>query len=338
MSDPVQTNAPRADATVYRPTGPTKVFNAPPDNLTALGRGAALRAALAYVQPGDRIVIGCGDFDMSAQGIVRHPSGVSISGSGQGATRILNNTTYNTLLPVDGMGCQWELCDGAILENLSLIDTSGVYDQACVVGFGDAKLDAKRVPQYALQTHDAKATLKNIHAEGFCFTLYNWVGHGNFIAAEGSTFIGGRWVVCQGMSSGTDAGFIRLDTCHLIGDYVRSAHAGAVGNRLLGIACCGGWIKSYNSDITLIGSAQPADKNPSVAEYVVGAWCEDVGHPAAFIELHNTPIRVTQGAAKLAYDAWAPVGSIAIAGGSGSGAGGNYVVKGNVTFMKPTAN
>lgn len=203
--------------------------------------------------------------------------------------------------------CNFQLNDRVVIDGGTLLAPLTSKKHVCCVGFGGAGAFSS-----------ASATLRNVTILGGNFQVYLWAQNaiGCKLVMRQCRVRGGRWLVTNGNTGGSNAFDLEMFDCLLYGNYQLGwgDPVAAQGNRLHGISGRGGTTRVRGGEIVLEGFADATD--------VRGAWTPlaqsqpgqkpdyEGGHPDALIDMVGVNIRVIGNGAKNAQPTEQGVGQI----------------------------
>lgn len=292
----------------------------------------ALGRAFKQAQPGDVIEIAPGRYNLASLGLVACPPQVTISGAGPERT-ILEQPNAEA-----SQGCGFELYDGTVIEDLSLVDTNPKHDSvqsSPVVGF--ARNDAHPNPGLPPRKGPAKAKLRRLIIDAKMWALYDWTDEGSECEGEDLVIRSGRQCVSN-CGSGSQPATFKLRRSRLIIEPERTKYHGSVSEGLLAVVTRGGKNILTDCEIDIAGPfASIFKNNPNFRVAGATDWYgtytgEGGGTNRSLTELHDCRIRIASNllSRKDSYDVDCRQATMRVFGGSGSGPMGGYVGNGNV--------
>jgi len=267
-----------------------------------------LRGALAgqNLKAGTLIRLGDGAWDFGAVGNLVFPGGVELEGNGRLHT-FLRNAYAGDMNLADG-GPAFQFGHQAACRGVALQSTCRLDQQAAAAG-----------PIQDASMSDGLVVFEECGFSGRAWCFLNW-GAALRVRVRSSfcTFLAGRWVIAAAVSSGANAQFFDFYECHVHGRPALSDYVGAVGFRVIGVACRGGLLRFFGGSINVLGDQR--------MEHVSALWNGHNGSTRARVEAYGVACRVLAGGAKAAWDInnEVPGASIRTFGGTGSGAGGAF--------------
>lgn len=259
-----------------------------------VANGDALRYAISKFVKGERFKLWPGRYETTRTSNVVFPPNCLVEGDSPENTILLNGYWGN----VDP-GCAFELSDGVILRNLTLVSNCDISQQSEVVGFG------RRVNPIT----GATAYLENVKIMGRGFGLYNWSEVGNKIVGRDLYIQAGRRPVFNGVSASGTACEIDIADSEILGDFSLSSYGNTneaeVGRYLMAFGARGGMMRVRNCYAKLIGAP--------LCAIVAGYFIDDQGNqPLSSIRASLTQIDIFQHGAITAVDKHQPMGIISV--------------------------
>lgn len=219
--------------------------------ITTLAQQVALgdryRKDVTSASPGSVIKLGYGIYETGRFANIVYPPNVTIVGKGPGLT-VVRNGWSNNIFP----GCAHECSDKTRFIGLTLENNCDVNQEGVCVGFGRS-VDPRT--GIGATIDNARAYLENVALIGRGFVAYIWSGINNFLDIDDSTITGGRWLLLNGRSSGSNDGGIYVRDTRFYGDSSLSTYVGRVGFRLIGVAARGGIVSAQRCGFVLRGLA-----------------------------------------------------------------------------------